>query len=365
MGEVLAGSEDRAGTLLHFLKGMPPEEVQRLRDALDAPAAQGDPGRDRPLALLVLAVLVGTLAPRLLRRSAWVDRSPAMGIVLWQALSLSVVAATVLAGAALALPDVPFTANLAELISACSAALRAQYATPAGAAASTTGAVFAVGVTARVGFCLTAGLVRAHRQRAAQLQALRLVADIHHRSGALVVEHDVAAAYCLPGRGRHIVLSTAALAQLDADELTAVLAHERAHLRHRHHLVLAASAALRSAFPRVPAFADADEELRRLVEMHADDVAARGSARLTIATALVRLAESSAPVAALGAGGDTSLARVRRLVSPAAPLGPARALVARLGALTLVVAPMVIAAAPAVAAATADLCPLMLPGPAG
>jgi predicted transcriptional regulator len=34
MGEVLAGSSDRAATLLHFLEQMPSEEVARLREAL-------------------------------------------------------------------------------------------------------------------------------------------------------------------------------------------------------------------------------------------------------------------------------------------------------------------------------------------
>lgn len=43
MGEVLAGSQDRAGTLLYFVQGMPAEEVQRLRDALQVPAVPGVP----------------------------------------------------------------------------------------------------------------------------------------------------------------------------------------------------------------------------------------------------------------------------------------------------------------------------------
>jgi predicted transcriptional regulator len=34
MSQVLAGSNDRGATLLHFLEQMPPEEVARLRAAL-------------------------------------------------------------------------------------------------------------------------------------------------------------------------------------------------------------------------------------------------------------------------------------------------------------------------------------------
>lgn len=316
-----------------------------------------------PVALLVFAVIAGSVAPRLLRRSGWADRSPAIGIALWQALSASVVGATVLAGAVLAVPAVPFTPDLAELISACTNALLLQYSTPGGAAASATGAVLALGVAGRVGYCALAGLVRAHRERARQLQALGLVADLHAGSGAFIVDHDVAAAYCLPGRRGHVILTSAALARLRSEELQAVLAHEHAHLRHRHHLVLAASDALRRAFPRIPLFSETHEELSRLVEMHADDVAARGSERLTIATALVRLAESSVPVGALGAGGNASLARVRRLLCPSRPLGAAQAVAAVAGALTLLVAPVAIAAVPAINAATAEMCPIDVASP--
>lgn len=40
MGQILAGSTDRAATLLHFVEQIPPDEVVRLRDALD----QSSPG---------------------------------------------------------------------------------------------------------------------------------------------------------------------------------------------------------------------------------------------------------------------------------------------------------------------------------
>ena len=314
-----------------------------------------------PLLLALFALLAAALAPRLLRSAAWVERSPGVGILLWQALSGSVLLATVLAGAALALPAVPLTTNLAELLSACGEALRAQYSTPAGAAASAGGTLVVLAVVGRAVSCLSAGLLQARRQRGRQLQALALVARADHRSGALVVDHPAAVAYCLPGPRGHVVLTTAALAALDTDEVAAVLAHERAHLRARHHLVVAMSAALQRAFPRIPVFRDAHCELARLVEMHADDAAAQRSERMTIATALVRLAESPAPAPSLGAGGSTSLARVRRLVAPAQPLtAPGRAL-GVVAAVVLVTAPVGIVTAPAVAAATTQLCPVDFP----
>ena len=125
--------------------------------------------------------------------------------------------AVALAGAALALPAVPASANLAELISACAMALHAQYATPGGAALSGAGAVLAVTVLGRVGYCLAAGLLTARRERRRQLQALALVARRHAGCDALIMESPAVIAYCLPGRRQQVVLTTAALAVLDDD----------------------------------------------------------------------------------------------------------------------------------------------------
>ena len=315
-----------------------------------------------PVALVAFAVLVATLGPRLLHRSGWPDRSPRVGILAWQTLTGSVVLAVVLAGSALAVPVVPLSVDLAELFSACAEALRTRYATPGGAALSITGAVIAAVVVARAGYCLVAGLVTAGRERRRQLQTLTLIARRHEECDALVVDSLAAAAYCLPGRRRAVVFTTAAVAALDKDQFAAVLAHERAHLRGRHDLVLATAAALQRAFPWVPAFRDARGELARLVEMLADDVATRSNGRLAVAAALVRLAEASTPAAALGAGGSASAARVCRLVAPAQPLSAARLGLAGLAMTALLATPVTLLVAPAVVIATAHLCPIDFPG---
>ena len=63
-----------------------------------------------------------------------------------------------------------------------------------------------------------------------------------------LIDDEHPAVYCLPGR-RRIVMTTGALRCLDARQLEAVLAHERAHLSGRHHLVLTFANALKDAFP--------------------------------------------------------------------------------------------------------------------
>lgn len=312
-----------------------------------------------PVTLIVFALLLALLGPMVLRRSPWPERSPRIGIAAWQALSASLVLTVLLAGVALAVPAIPWTTNLAELIRACAMALRKQYSTPGGAVVSATGAVAALMVLGRVAYCLARGLRDASRSRKRQLQALTMVAQPHPDHNALIVEHPAAAAYCLPGRGRQIVLTTAALAALDQDQLSAVLAHERAHLRGQHHLILAAADALQRAFPGVAAFREARNALGRLIEMLADDTAAREGDRLTVATALVRLGEHApTPAAALGAGGESALGRVRRLIAPAQPLGIKRTALATLATGALLALPLFFAIAPASAAGTMPPCPL-------
>lgn len=169
----------------------------------------------------------------------------------------------------------------------------------------------------------------------------------------------------LPGSGRlaigasAVLVATVLLAgcsgQIDGktlhpDELAAVLAHERAHVRARHHLVVAAAAGLARAFPKVPLLRDAALAIPSLVEMAADDSASRCTDRNRVATALLALAGTAAPVAALAAGGPGALRRVQRLLRPSAPLNLG-ATTAALGlAIALLVVPAIAAVAPAWAA---------------
>jgi Zn-dependent protease with chaperone function len=115
------------------------------------------------------------------------------------------------------------------------------------------------------------------------------------------------------------VLTTAALDALHADELGAVLAHERAHAAGRHDLLLDAVRVLESAFPRVALFSHARRQLVRLVEMRADDVALQSHSRLSLARALVTMATgnaNAAPVGALAATGGDAAQRLDRLLAP-------------------------------------------------
>ena len=164
--------------------------------------------------------------------------------------------------------------------------------------------------------------------------------------GALVVDHPAAAAYCLPGLRSAIVVSAGTLELLDAAELAAVLAHERAHLRERHDLVLLPFAALLRAFRWAPIARQAQRAVALLVEMHADDRALRHRPARELATALLRVGAAgggvvpSGALAALDSAAEFDVtARVVRILRPAPGLCAGARVLAGLAAASAVGVP--------------------------
>ncbi|MHB8296896.1 MAG: M56 family metallopeptidase [Acidimicrobiales bacterium] len=306
--------------------------------------------------LLAYALLLALAGPVALRRSGWPARSPRLAIVAWQALSASVLVSVALAGLALAVPVAPFGTNLAALLRACLMALDHGYASPGGVAAAIAGLALAAVVAGWSLGHIAAGLARSARERGRHAQALSLVARASEHEGAVVLDHDVPVAYCLGGRHRRVVLTTAALAALDGPQLQAVLAHEGAHLAARHHLAIEVAAALRRAFPGVALFAEAHREIARLAEMAADDAAAACHGRLPVAAAMVTLASGRAPSIALAAGGAGAIERVRRLVRPARPLGTGAVMAGLAAVAAMVLLPALAVASPALAARQMPPC---------
>lgn len=310
-----------------------------------------------PLSLLLFAGLL-MLGGSQLRRMRLFDRAPRLGILAWQALSLASILAVTLAGLTLIVPATSLGWDLAGLIEACVFTLQAAYAAPTELPGVTAGAGIAVGITAWASAWIGVELVRGRRDRARTQDALALVSRHDAALGATLVEADVAAAYCLPGRHERVVLTTAAVAALDRDELAAVIAHERAHLRQRHHLALATAHGLARAFRGVPLFQAGAVEIARLCELAADDAAASDTHGVSVAGALIALAGMRAPASALAAATSAGVVRARRLLEPHRAVGAVRrgAVLAALG--LVVITPGVLAAYPAVAAAGADVCTL-------
>jgi Zn-dependent protease with chaperone function len=190
----------------------------------------------------------------------------------------------------------------------------------------------------------------AARRRQRELLALLAHGD-PKVPGALVIDYPAAAAYCLPGIRSQIVVSVGTLDLLAPAELTAVLAHERAHLRARHDLVLIPFTSLRRALPRSRVIAQSYRTVALLVEMMADDRAlrVRGLLARELATALLRFGTAgsdSAPAGALAAAEGELTARVNRLLAPQPPLPRAAQATVVLAAAVLVALPLVLLVAP-------------------
>jgi Zn-dependent protease with chaperone function len=310
------------------------------------------------VALLGYAVLLLTTGATALARARWPDRAPRLGVAAWLALTSSAVVSVILGGAALVVPTVQVSADLSALLAACVMALRAGYAHPGGAAMAAAGAVLGLAVITRVTWCIAGTLTRAGLARRRHRRTLALTGRRDSRAGAVLVDHHQAAAWCLPGAGRPVMLTTAAAAALDDIQLAAVLAHERAHQQGHHHLLVSLAGSLAVAFPRVRAFRQGHEQVARLVELAADDAAAAGIPRLKIAEALLTLAAPApAAVAALAAGGSATAARIRRLIAAPAPIGRTRAAAGLATVAALAAIPLVLLGGPAAIAAGWNCCP--------
>jgi len=266
--------------------------------------------------LLAYAATVTAAGTRWLPRAAWPLRAPRAGIAAWLAGSLSAAACAAAAGLILAIPCADLITD-PDMPQGCWSLLRAQYTSPAGAAAGAAGALLTVTILGRVTWCYAAAAAARHR-RALHDDALAVLARRGPAADVQVIDTDRPAVYCLPGR-RRIVLTSGVLSRLDDSQLEAVLAHERAHLSGRHHLVLRLAAALESAFPSIRFFAVAARQVSYLVEAAADDAAVRQAPRLTLAAALLAVAAAGAPADALGAGGSAAAQRIRRLIDPPPP----------------------------------------------
>ena len=300
--------------------------------------------------LLGYAACVGTMGSKLLGRATWTVRAPLLAMVTYLAAAWSVVAALGLAGLTLAVHATALGGGLSHLIGACVLRLRETYAAPGGAAAAGIGLTLAGAIAARAALTAVTHLRTVRRQALLHAQAARLVGRPEPALGALLVDDVQPAAYCVAGPHPTVIMTTGALRALDPDQVDAVLAHERAHLARHHHRFLAVARIGHQMLPFIPLMRDTATQVARLVEMHADDAATSDRDTRPLAVALVVLATSGSPAAALAAGATDTVQRIERLLSKAEPLSRVRRHLLRAGAVGLALTPVLLALAPAVVA---------------
>ncbi|GAA3243683.1 M56 family metallopeptidase [Streptomyces sp. XM83C] len=307
-----------------------------------------------PAVLLLLGALTAVTAPRLLARADWPDREPVVALWVWQC----VVAAVLLCCA------------LSMTLSAAAAwqKVRGRVFAPAPrgvAEAYTFGAAgpwaAAVAVTLACGGAWSAVMLlrevararsgRRRRRAELRLRAPLLPGEKPDAGRRLVVlEGERPDAWWLPGPSPRLVVTTAALRRLKGRQLDALLAHEQGHARARHDWLLHCSSALADGFPQVPVFAAFRDEMHRLVELAADDMASRRFGRLTTALALVELNEGRGVFGPCPAHQAQVPQRVNRLLTAPARLTAARRLGLTATATLVPVVPLLVTFVPALRA---------------
>lgn len=244
------------------------------------------------LLLALLAVVLAGPVPWLLGRLPALRFTPRAAMVLWQSVALAAVLAALGAGLSLA---------TSGLVAGNGRRWTGWYVVAALALLVTLVVLARLLLSAH----LVGSRLRALRRRHRRLIDLLAERPEDHRGRLRVVPGETPMAYCLPGVGRaRVVFSDAAYRSLDERERGAVVAHERAHLRARHDLVLEAFTTLHHAFPGVVSSQGALTEVGLLVEVLADRAARTSYGSACVLRALQRLLDAPTPHATLGAGGE-------------------------------------------------------------
>ncbi|UQU62005.1 M56 family metallopeptidase [Couchioplanes caeruleus] len=257
------------------------------------------------LLLGALGLTLSLVVPGVLATARWPGRAPAAAVVLWQSITLTGILCAL--GVVLAAPQ--------ELVAALGSG------TPVGAAALVAALAVAAVIIIRL-LASLAGVTHRSRTRRARHRMLVDLLDTAERHGELpdevpaglrVLDGPLPFAYCLPGRRPRVVLSGGALRVLDRAQVNAVIAHEQAHLRHRHDLVMESFTAFHRAVPGPLRSRAPLDAVHLLLEMVADDAARRRCGAGPLRSALAVLGDAVTPGGPTEPAGDAGEERRRRM----------------------------------------------------
>lgn len=308
------------------------------------------PVNETAIVLGLLAIALAWPVPVLLARATWPPAAPVLAVALWQSIALaggiSMIGSLLLAGLQ------PFGADLWDRIGAAAGTV---FSGPLPAGVTLLNAFLlsaAVLLTAHLVLNLALTSERSRRQRHQHMELLRLLSSpLPDVPRTRVIDHPAPAAYCLPGARSVTVLSEGMIALLSPEELDAVIAHERTHLRQKHHLLLDAFRSWKRALPWFPIATRAQDAVALLLEMLADDTARRSSGDPVLAEAIRIVDETGTAGTALGAPKDRRtpeqrrdalLAREARLTAGRRTVGPALRAAVSVATVLLVVVPPVL-----------------------
>lgn len=264
-------------------------------------------------ALFVSALVLGFIAPRWLSRLAVPGRDPRGALTAW--VTTQVLFVATLVGGPLAVATRPgLHVDRLPLPASCVRTARDEGLLPWLPYVETALWVIAGSVLLRILMVVSRSYRRHRRETAAHLNLLRVLGGVRTRGGVEVIwlRDNTCAAYSIGGRNG-TVIAAEGLKALDPTTRRAVLDHEYAHIRGRHHVLVAISGALSKALPFVPLCRHGAAWIRVLVELAADRRAAHYCGRDAVRDALLRCSQTGA-LAARSESSDACLdARLRWL----------------------------------------------------
>lgn len=276
------------------------------------------------ITLLLGSAIVAVCAPGLLRRIAGRTVDPVVVIVAW-VLAVAGVLSTAVAGIiVMTEPGQVAESPLAHLVRRpWWSAVRDAPAFGAYHAAGWAAAAVLVAAGLRLAWVAVRATHRRRRRVQVQLDVLRMVGtSVPCPDGGpatLWLLSDQPVAFSLGGRPGTVVLTDGLRRHLPATGVDAVLAHERAHLRGRHHLLVACADVLAAAFPFVRLFRAAPAALREQVELAADTEAVRACGPDALRCALMGVTGAGTPEDALAMACNSVDVRLRYLAVVADP----------------------------------------------
>ncbi|WGD36955.1 M56 family metallopeptidase [Lysinibacter sp. HNR] len=232
------------------------------------------------LALLALALVLMVIAPAILTRGCWQVMHPRTALALWYGsflLGCSALAASMIfavlsginAGHAQSPPEAIFLTILAWMTLAI-----------------TGGFIAFIAMSSEP-------ILRSYKRSTAQITPLIHSQEERSRFILARFHSDEYVACTFPGREPLIVVSSALEDALTPPQFQAVLAHEYAHLRQRHGWITRIAEINALCVPRLAAGRSLLRATLLLVELIADDTAARQAGPVHLANALSRLGHLS------------------------------------------------------------------------
>ncbi|GAB2737700.1 M56 family metallopeptidase [Salinifilum aidingensis] len=248
------------------------------------------------LGMLATAVLVGALGPVYLRGTVSPRIRPGLALTGWIASVLAVAASAAAGAALLAVPHSSTADGLIGMATAC--VNTGQYLGET--ILRFTGIAVVLAAVLRTAFVAVRAGRRNSEHQHRHLTALRLLGktDPDEHDPLFWLREDTPAAYSIGGRAGAIVATTG-VARLAPGTRRAILAHERAHLRGRHHGLVLLVEVLARSLPFVPLFRAAPPAVRVLVELSADAAAARACGRDGVRAALRAVSADLVPAGSL------------------------------------------------------------------